>query len=462
MHTPVIKKEIKRRTYQLVKGMKDILPEEQKYWNYLTEKVKELAHLYGYDKIDIPLVEETGLFNRSVGQTTDIIEKEMYSFTDQGGENISLRPEFTAGIARAYIEHGMLNLPQPIKLYTFGPCFRYDRPQAGRYRQFHQFNFEAIGEADPVCDAQIIQLAYKVFSSAGLDITIQINSIGCQSCRPGYEQILKDYFKKHRSKLSEVSQKRLQKNVLRILDSKEKMDLPIIDDAPQQVDHLCEDCKNHFIQVLEYLDELEVPYVLNPTIVRGLDYYTRTTFEITTLELSDSDKEQGRQIALGGGGRYDNLHELLGGRPTPAVGFAGGFERLISKIKEKELAIPEASKPEVFLAQLGPEARRKSLKLFEELSKAGFKVRESFAKTGLKPQLELANRLGAKISLILGQKEIIDKTIMIRDMDGGIQEIVDFNKVISELKKRLQKLEVINKHLEGQKEEQSPETPAES
>jgi histidyl-tRNA synthetase len=450
-----VKKEIKVKTYQSVKGMRDILPEEQKYWDYVINELKTLAQTYGFEKIEIPILEETGLFTRSVGQATDIVEKEMYSFLDQGGENISLRPEFTAGIVRSYNEHGMLNLPQPLKLYTFGPCFRYDRPQAGRYRQFHQFNFEIIGEIDPISDAQIIHLAYKINSLVGLKVNIQINSIGCSACRPAYEQVLRDHFKKHRSKLSEASQKRLAKNALRILDSKEEVDWPFIEDAPQQVDHLCEECKNHFIHVLEYLDELEVPYSLNPTIVRGLDYYTKTTFEITVLDETGDEKKSGRQSALGGGGRYDNLVEFLGGRPTPAVGFAMGIERLILSIKEKNLPVPEVEKPDVFLAQLGIEARKKSLNLFEQLVKAGFNIRESFSKTGLKPQLELANRVGAKLCLILGQKEMIDKTIMIRDMDGGIQEIVDYNKVIPELKKRLEKMAVIKMSLD---EEQPPKS----
>ena len=438
------KKERKKRSFQLVKGMKDILPEEQKYWKFIYDLVEEQASKFGFKRINVPMVEETQLFSRSVGQATDIVEKEMYSFIDKGGENISLRPEFTAGIARAYIEHGMLNLPQPVKLFTWGPCFRYDRPQAGRYRQFYQYNFEIIGEKDPVADAQIIQIAYSINKLVNLPTVIQINSIGCPLCRPDYEQVLKDYFKKHRSKLSEISQKRLNKNTLRILDSKDKADQPIIENAPQQVDHLCDECKNHFIQVLEYLDELEVPYALNPTIVRGLDYYNRTTFEVTVLEDDESNKEQSRQTALGGGGRYDDLIELVGGRPTPAVGFASGMERLIMQLKEKDFKIPNFPAPQIFLAQLGPEARRRALTLFEELYKAGFKIREAFSKDGLKPQLETADRLGAKLCLILGQKEIIDGTVMIRDMDGGIQEIVDCKKVIPELHKRLDKLALIS------------------
>jgi len=442
------KKEKKIKSFQLVKGMKDILPEDQKYWKHIYNLVEALAEKYGFSRIDIPMVEDTQLFTRSVGQATDIVEKEMYSFIDKGGENISLRPEFTAGTARAYIEHGMLNLPQPVKLYSMGQCFRYDKPQTGRYRQFHQFNFETIGDPDPVTDAQIILIAYKINELLNLPVVIQINSVGCPECRPDYEQVLKDYLKKHRGKLSEISQARLNKNPLRVLDSKEDSDQPIIQDAPQQIDHLCEECKNHFIKVLEYLDELEVPYALNPTIVRGLDYYTRTTFEVTLAEEAESENKN-RQTALGGGGRYDKLYETIGGRPTPVVGFASGMERLIFQIKEKDLKVPTVPPVDIFLAQLGQEARRKALVLFEDLHRAGFKVAESFSKSGVKPQLEVADRLGAKICLIIGQKEIIDGTVMIRDMDGGIQEVVDYKKIIPEIKKRLEKMAVVNSEILG-------------
>jgi histidyl-tRNA synthetase len=331
----------------------------------------------------------------------------------------------------------MLNLPQPIKLYSFGPLFRYDKPQAGRFRQFHQFNFEIIGEQDAICDAQIILVAYKILQELNLSAVVQINSIGCSTCRPDYENVLKDYLKRYRSKLSEISQKRLSKNPLRILDSKEKEDQEIIKEAPQQIDNLCETCRDHFIQVLEYLDELEIPYALNYRIVRGLDYYCRTTFEIWPPE-----EEQSGQTALAGGGRYDGLIELLGGRATPAVGFAGGVERLINLIKEQKVKIPELKKPEIFLAQLGLEARKRALTLFEELYSAGLKVAEGMTKSGLKSQLELANKLGAKYTLIIGQKELIDGTIMIRDMEGGVQEVIDIKKVVPEIHKRLEKLRV--------------------
>ncbi|PIT90285.1 MAG: histidine--tRNA ligase [Candidatus Komeilibacteria bacterium CG10_big_fil_rev_8_21_14_0_10_41_13] len=428
------KKEKKAKAFQLVKGMKDILPEEQRYWQHVRKLIARVAESHGFERIDLPIVEFSDLFVRGIGKATDIVEKEMYVFEDQGGDKLALRPEGTAGVVRSYIEHGMQNRPQPVKLYYFGPMFRHDKPQAGRYRQFYQFGFEILGESDAVVDAQTIMVAYKVYQSLNLPVNIQINSIGCPKCRPEYENELKDYLKKRKNDLSEISKDRLSKNPMRILDSKEKEDLPIITDAPQQIDFLCEDCRNHFIQVLEYLDELEIPYVLNPLIIRGLDYYSRTTFEIWI-----GDEEEGRQSALGGGGRYDGLFELLGGQPTPAIGFASGVERLINQIKENDCRVDDQEQPKIFLAQLGPEARKKALRLFENLSEEGIKVSESFSKSGLKQQLELANKFGVHFTLIIGQKEIVDNTVMIRDMENGIQEVVDFDKVVSEVKKRLEK-----------------------
>lgn len=448
------KPENKKKQFQLVKGMKDILPQDARYWRFLDNLAHNLATLYGFQKIETPILENSDLFIRSIGQVTDIIEKEMYAFEDQGGNKLALRPESTAGIARAYIEHGMQTLPQPVKLYYFGPMFRRDKPQAGRYRQFYQIGFEVIGEADAITDAQIILIAYKFAKTVNLPCIIQLNSVGCLECRPNYEQELKDYFKRFKNKLSEISKERLNKNVLRILDSKEEEDMPIIADCPQQIDFLCENCKNHFIQVLEYLDELEIPYNLNSKIVRGLDYYTRTAFEIFFGEADSSQSAETckpcgeadrtcestcRQSALGGGGRYDGLIETLGGQETPAVGFALGVERFINHLKDNDIKVQDSPKPEIFLAQIGPEARKKALSLFEQLNEAGINVRENFAKSGLKAQLEMADRLGVKFTLILGQKEIIDGTVMIRDMENGIQELVDFQKVISEIKKRLEK-----------------------
>lgn len=430
--TAPAKIKVSKKPPSLLRGFKDILPAEQKYWNLVRNKVKAIANDHGFDRIDLPILEETNLFIRSVGKETDITAKEMYTFEDRGGDLVSLRPEATASVARAYINHGMLNLPQPVKLFYIGPMFRYDRPQSGRYRQLHQFGFEALGDIHPVLDAQVIILTYKFFKEIGLEVNIQINSIGCPECRKEYLSQLVSYYKTQRSDLCEDCKVRLTKNPLRLLDCKEEKCTAIAEDAPQIVDWLCDDCKNHFVRVLEFLDELEIPYILNPGLVRGLDYYTKTVFEVWP-----ETEEKKAQNALGGGGRYDGLVEMLGGRPTPAVGVAIGIERTILKIKEREVEVPEREKPDVFIAQLGEPAKRKSMVLFENLRDEGIRVAEGFAKDGLKNQLDIANKLGVKYTLILGQKELSEGTILFRDMDGGVQETVNYEKVIKEIKKRL-------------------------
>ncbi|MFC1598848.1 histidine--tRNA ligase [Patescibacteria group bacterium] len=423
---------ISKKAPQLLRGFKDVLPGEQKYWDLIRAKTKLIARDYSYDRIDLPYLEDTSLFIRSVGKETDIVDKEMFSFEDRGGDNVSLRPEATAQVARAYISHGMLNLPQPVKLFYIGPMFRYDRPQSGRYRQFNQFGFEAIGDIHPVLDAQMIILSYNFFKELGLDVNIQINSIGCPECRKEYKTQLVTYYRSQKSHLCENCKERLPKNPLRLLDCKEEKCTAINEDAPQIVDWLCDECKNHFVKVLEFLDEPEIPYNLNPSLVRGLDYYTKTVFEIWSA--SGSKKSQN---AIGGGGRYDNLVEMLGGRPTPAVGVAIGIERTILQLKEAEIEVPEKEAPDILIAQLGEAAKRKCLVLYENLRDEGIKVVECFAKDGLKNQLDIANKLGVKYTLILGQKELSEETILLRDMEGGVQETINYNKTIKEVKKRL-------------------------
>ncbi|KKP92019.1 MAG: Histidine-tRNA ligase [Parcubacteria group bacterium GW2011_GWA2_36_10] len=390
---PKVKKASKS-VIKLVKGMKDILPNEQVYWELIRNKVSAAARDYGFQYIDTPVVEATALFKRAVGEETDAVSKEMYSFVDQGGEKLSLRPENTAGVVRAYIEHGMLNLPQPVKLFYFAPQFRHDKPQAGRYRQFWQFGFEVLGENDPIVDAQMISLSYFILQELGLNVEVQVNSIGDDNCVKKCQDLAKD--------------------------------------APQTVDHLCDECNKHFTSVLEYLDELDVKYNLNSKIVRGLDYYTRTAWEI--VETS----EEGKLNALGGGGRYDDLVYLMGGRQTPAIGFACGVERIINKMKDVKAPLPENWRPDVYVATLGPEARKKALHLLLELRKENVSVSEDLAKTGLKGQLESADKKGARFALILGQKEIVDGTVLIRDMENGVQEVVDIKKAVKEVQKRLE------------------------
>jgi histidyl-tRNA synthetase len=414
---------------QLVRGMHDILPAEWPWWEFIIGEVQDLARAYGFQRIETPVLERTSLFTRAIGVATDIVEKEMFSFVDQSNDHLSLRPEYTAGIARAYVEHGMLSLPQPVKLFSLGALFRHERPQSGRYRNFWQFDFEILGEASATADAQLIIIAAAMMESLRLNVAIQVNSVGCQVCRPTYKQALTEYYRTKRSVLCEDCKRRLQKNPLRLLDCKEEGCRSLVSGAPQLVDHLCNDCRTHFVRVLEYLDEVELPYQLNPYLVRGLDYYTRTVFEVW-------GPEEGKS-ALAAGGRYDNLVAELGGQPTPAVGFAGGMERIVNELKLRQVSIPLTPAPDLFLACLGDAARKKALRLFEDLRRQGIRTAESFTKDGLKQQLEAANRLGVKFALVLGQKELTDGTIIVRDMENGIQEIVDFQKVIEEVQKRL-------------------------
>ena len=417
--------------------MHDILPEDQIFFQKVYTVAGNIANFYGFQKIDTPLVEDAELFTKSIGLSTDIIEKQMYVFRSKGGDALALRPEFTAGMARSYIEHGMLNLPQPLKFYTFGPLFRLERPQAGRFRQFHQIDFEVFGEQSPVIDAQIIQLFYNLLRELKFkNLIVEINSIGDRQCRPYYKKLLVNYFRSRESSLCSDCRRRLRYNPLRILDCKEEKCQPIKAQAPQLVDHLCEECKAHFKEVLEFLDEVELPYRLNPYLVRGLDYYTKTVFEIF------EDGEAGSALgALVGGGRFDGLVRALGGRHTPACGAAAGVERIIQVLKEKSQKDKEQPPQvkSVFLAQLGGLAKRKSLKLFEELRKARISAAESLSKDSLKTQLRSADRAGASYALILGQREALEETVIIRDMKSGKQEIVKMEKAVKELQKRLKK-----------------------
>ncbi len=343
-----------RATPQTPRGMRDIVPSEQRYWRHIYRKVEELTAAYGYERLDTPILEETSLFVRSAGKQSDVVEKEMFSFIDKGGENVTMRPEGTAPLVRAYVNHGMVNLPQPVKMYYWGPMFRYERPQHGRFRQHHQFGVEVFGDPSAVQDCEVILLAYLFYKELGIKTAIHINSLGCGQCRQGYLTELLAYYRSKRSQLCEDCKRRLAKNPLRLLDCKEAGCQPIKEAAPHIVDFLDEECKNHLMRLLEYLDDLHVPYVLNPHLVRGFDYYNRTVFEIM---LADESPESG-QTALGGGGRYDNLVEQLGGRPTPACGFGIGVERVILQLKAQQIEPQDDRRPDVFVAQLGDAARR--------------------------------------------------------------------------------------------------------
>ncbi len=414
------------------RGMRDLLPGDQPYWAQLRKVVAKLGHEYGFQRIDPPAVEYSNLYTRSIGEGTDIIDKEMYTFTTKGGDKVALRPEFTAGICRAYIQHGMNVMPKPIKLFSIGPVYRYDRPQQGRYREHWQANFDIFGEQDAVLDAQMIQLAHRLVTGIGIkSLQFQINSIGCPKCRQDYQNLLVAYLESKKQKLCLVCKKRLETNPLRILDCKEEKCSQVAANAPQSIDHLCDECHVHFKHLLEYLDELDLPYVINPRLVRGLSYYSKTVFEIWT-----GDNEE-KKHSLGGGGRYDYLVESLGGEHTPAIGFGLGLDRLVMEMKRVKAKTYIEPKPKVFLAQLGELAKKKSLRLFAELQKNGILVAESFGRGSLKSQLRVADRLGAEITLIVGQKEALDETVIIKDMVSGTQENVSNAKMIAAVKKIL-------------------------
>ncbi|MDI6591705.1 MAG: histidine--tRNA ligase [Patescibacteria group bacterium] len=426
---------VKKPKFQSPTGMHDILPEEQKYFQRIYKVSENIANFYGFKKIDTPILEETELFLKGIGIATDIVGKQMFTLRTKGGDYLTLRPELTAPVARAYLQHGMFNLPQPVKLWYFGPCFRYEKPQLGRFRQFWQLDFEIFGEKSPLIDAQIIQIFYNILREIRLkNLIIKINSIGDSQCRPYYKKLLTSFFRSREAALCSDCKRRLRENPLRILDCKEEKCRSLISRAPQMLDHLCEECHNHFREVLEFLDEIELPYHLDPYLVRGLDYYTKTVFEI--YEESETGRTQG---ALGGGGRYDGLVKLLGGKETPACGGAAGIERIIGVMKEKGMKFLESAPPKIFLAQLGPLAKRKSLKILEDFRKQRILISESLGRDSLKAQLSRANKIGVKYVLILGQKEALEDTIIIRDMATGRQEIVKLEKVVKEVEKRLKK-----------------------
>lgn len=435
----------KNRKYSHLRGMKDILFDESKYWDIVQKKAVDLAAVYSFKRIQTPIIERAELYEQATGRNTDIVSKEMYSFTDRGGDRVALRPEATPGLARAYLEHGMFNLPQPVKMFWLGPLFRYGRLQSGQWRQHTQFDLEIMDEASPVAESQLILIAYNFFSELQINVQVQINSIGCRECRGEYIKKLVEFYKERgkRTRLCMECKKRFAKDPLRLLDCQEPDCAAVREEAPQIVDFLCDGCRDHFIKVLEYLDDLDIPYNLNPFLVRGLDYYNRTVFEFWPSDEEAEDSPAGQPAAkgwsvLGGGGRYDELIEFMGGRLTPSCGFGIGMERVILKIKEKNIPLEREAGELIFIAQLGDQARRKAFLLFEEMRRAGFKVRQAFTKDGLKDQLEEAGRLGVKYSLILGQKELIDGTILIREMESGTQEVIDYKKINSEITKRLE------------------------
>jgi histidyl-tRNA synthetase len=419
-----------------LRGMKDVLFDEYRYWDLVLKKATDLASAYGFQRIETPVVERDQLYKKATGEETDVVSKEMYVFTDKNGEKVALRPEATPGLVRAYIEHGMFNMPQPVKMFWFGSIFRHEKPQSGRYRQAHQLDFELFGSGEAGSDFLMILLTYNLFKELQLNVQIQINNIGCVECRQQYLEELKKYYRGKKNKLCSDCRKRITKFPLKLLDCKEDKCRELKNDAPPIIDYLCDNCRDNFTKVLEYMDELDIPYNLNPQLVRGLDYYNGTVFEVWSAD--DNEEILQDDPSLGGGGRYDGLVEHMGGRPTPACGVAVGMERIVTKIRSLGIPLEDGlSQNIIYLAHLGEQPKRHIFKLFEDLRKAGYAVRQSFAKETLKAQLEDADRSGAVLTLILGQKELNDGTILFRDMESGNQEIVDYKKTKQEIDKRL-------------------------
>jgi histidyl-tRNA synthetase len=403
---------------------------EQPYWRYVEKTIAEITRLYGYQRIDTPVFEDTGLFRRA-GDYTDLVQKEMYTFDDLGGNSLTLRPEGTPAVCRAYVQHGMQNLPQPVKLYYVSPTFRYERPQAGRYRQHFQFGCEAIGEADPILDAEVIDLTWQFYRSMGLtNLTLQLNSIGCKQCRPGYFIALKEYYRGQPGQLCNDCRTRLEKNPLRLLDCKQTSCQSIAAGAPKNTSYLCADCARHFQKLQDYLVLLNIPFVLNHRLVRGLDYYTRTVFEI-------QPEDEGGQSTIGGGGRYDDLIEELGGKPTPAIGFATGIERIILNLKKQGVNVPTLSIWQVYIAALGDEARKISLKTATTLRQQGISTILATGEKSLKAQLRQANTMNARYAAIIGEEEVKAGQVILRDMAEARQETLPLNGLVERLKKSL-------------------------
>jgi histidyl-tRNA synthetase len=415
--------------------MHDILPDDYKYYEKVSDIAREIAEFYNFSRIETPILEDSELFVKGTGAATEIVQKQMYSLKTKGGDSLVLRPEGTPPVIRSYMENGMANWPQPVKLWYYGPFFRYEKPQAGRYRQFWQLGFEVIGHGTPIVDAQIIQIYYNILKELKLDnIIIEINSIGDPMCRPYYRKMLASYLRSRASVLCPDCKLRAKDNPMRILDCKNEKCQQVRAQAPQVMDHLCDGCKEHFKEVLEYLEEIGLPYRLNPYLVRGLDYYTRTVFEIY-----QEGKENQGQTALGGGGRYDGLVKMLGGKDTPAMGGGLGVDRIVLAMKAADIKVGEEKQVKVFLAQLGGLGKKKCLKLCEELRQADISVGESFDRDSLKSQLKVADKYGAKFTLLLGQKEALEGSIILRDMETGKQESLRLDTAVAEIKKRFKK-----------------------
>lgn len=420
-----------KQLFQTVRGTYDILPNNLGF-DFVAETFISLARQAGYGHIETPVLEDKNLFSRGVGEHTDVVEKEMYVLKDRSDNELAMRPEGTAGVMRAYIQNGLGSWPQPVKLYYFEPMFRYDRPQAGRTRQHYQLGLEVIGEASPSADAQVITFANRLYKKLGLtQLSLQINSLGDETCRPKYRKALVEYLQANKAKLCDSCKARLDTNPMRVLDCKDPNCQAVISAAPQTLNFLCKACQAHFEGVLEYLDDLGISYELNPQLVRGLDYYTRTVFEFMGARA-------GAQSSVSGGGRYDGLAELLGGKSMPAVGFSTSIERISLELEQYGIELQPRQDTKVFVASLGEPARLAAFRLTEALLDGGVGAVGSVDKNSIQTQLGKADRLQAPYAIIIGQKEVLDKTVILRDMGSGAQEMIPLDQVVAELQKRFQ------------------------
>ena len=398
-----------------IKGTEDVLPKQSYRWQFVENIMREEARAYGFKEIRTPVFEHTELFARGVGQTTDVVQKEMYTFDTKGGESVTLRPEGTAGAARAVLEHSLEQDGLPIKASYFVSCYRYEKPQAGRLREFHQFGIEEYGTQAPAADAEIICLAQSVLDRLGLSqVHLEINSIGCPECRARYNQALKEYFTQYKDRLCPTCLTRLEKNPMRLLDCKSPEDKEIAKDAPKITDYLCEECEAHFTEVKKYLDAAGVEYTVNPTIVRGLDYYTKTVFEFVTDCI-------GAQGTVCGGGRYDGLIEELGGKHMPSLGFAMGMERLLMVMDAQKIEIPDNDKTALYIATMGDAAKVKAFELLRQVRECGLIAETDVVGRGLRAQMKYADKIGAKYSAVLGDNEIEENKARVKNMETGEQ-----------------------------------------
>lgn len=414
------------------RGTKDITPKDVYKWHYVEKKFREICALYGYEEIRTPIFEHTEVFARSVGDTTDVVQKEMYTFTDRGDRQLSLKPEGTAGVIRSFIENKMYADTQPTKLYYITPCFRYERPQAGRQRQFHQFGIEVLGSDGPSVDAEVISLAVQFFNEMGLkNLSVNINSVGCPTCREEYNRKLKEYLDKKVDVLCETCLERKDKNPMRVIDCKNPHCKENLQDIPFMIDHLCEDCKDHFDKLQTYLKEMDINYVVDKTIVRGLDYYKKTAFEIISNDI-------GSQSTVCGGGRYDGLVEMLGGpKGISGIGFALGAERLLLTLENNNIEIENPKSTDIYIATIGDAAKTKSFKLIKDLRTNHISADNDHLDKSLKAQFKYSDKLNAKYTVVIGDDELANDTATLKNMKTSEQTTIKLSELVDELKKRL-------------------------